>query len=118
MLKCCLTLAVVASVLALTPLRAQTIAPVAVTNRSASSQSITVRIEPEPSHVSAKPFVIIGGLAGAGAVTAFWVYEIAANVRDGGDGMIFPPIIYVSVGAGAVVGGLLGWVVYDGVTHP
>ena len=81
MLKCCLTLAVVASAFAPTPLHAQTIAPVAVTNRSASSQPITVRIEPQSSHVGATPFVIIGSLTGAGAVTAFWVYEVRESVR-------------------------------------
>ena len=113
------TMAVVTGAFALTPLRGQTIAPVAVVNHYASPQSIPVRIEPDPPRIGAAPFVVLGGLIGAGAVTTYWVHAFQASARENGnDGFFIPPIVFVSVGAGAVGGGLLGWVIHDAVTHP
>jgi hypothetical protein len=73
---------VVAGGFALTALDAQTIGPVVPTNRSASSQPIFLRVEPEPSHVGVAPFVILGGLVGAGAVTAQWIHAAVASACE------------------------------------
>jgi hypothetical protein len=61
--------------------------------------------------------VDIRPLGGCRRTSASWAFEVRSSVRNGDDGVIIPPIIYVSIGAGAVVGGLLGWVVYDAMTH-
>jgi hypothetical protein len=99
------------------PLRAQLVAPVGVRNHVSSFRSIAVGIEPD--QVGAAPFVIIGALVGAGAVTDFWVHEAVVSARkNGNDGMIIPPIIFVTIGAGGVGGGVLGWMVHDAMTHP
>ena len=119
MLTRCISLALVAAALALTPLRAQTIAPVAVGNHYGSSQLAPVRMEPQTRHIGPAPFVILGALAGAGAVTAVWVHEAVVSARENGnDGMIIPPIVFVTIGAGGLGGGLLGWMIYDGVGRP
>ena len=101
------------------PVRAQFVAPVAAQNHVSTSRAIPVAIEAEGNRVGAAPFVVIGALVGAGAVTAFWVHEIQVSVRkNGDDGFGFiPPIVFVTIGAGGVGGGVLGWMIHDAITQ-
>jgi hypothetical protein len=113
--------AVVAAALALvaSPARAQLVAPVAVQHHVSMSRSLAAPIEPEADHVGAAPFVILGALVGAGAVTAFWIHDMQVSARENGnDGFFIPPIVFVTIGAGGVGGGLLGWIIHDAATQP
>ena len=51
---------------------------------------------------------------GAGSVTAYFVH-VARSQKDN-DGFFIPPIVFIDVAAGGVVGGLIGWAIHD-ATH-
>ena len=113
------TVVVAALDLAASPLRAQFIAPVGVENHVSMSRSIAITIEPERDQLGAAPFVILGALVGVSAVTAYWAHEFQVSARENGDdGFFIPPIVFVTIGAGGVGGGVLGWIIHDAITQP
>lgn len=62
------------------------------------------------------PFVVFGALIGAGAVTAYWAHEFRVSARqNGNDGFFIPPMVFVTIGAGGIGGGLLGVMIHDAI---
>ena len=108
-----LLLLAVGVLLAVPPLRAQTlaaaqvgIAPVAATTGAPRTLALHVEASPAGGHAR-WPFVLGGAVVGAAATGLV----VANQIRHTDDAMVFPQYVVVVVGAGAGVGALLGWAV-------
>ncbi|PYP65495.1 MAG: hypothetical protein DMD26_10845 [Gemmatimonadetes bacterium] len=98
-----------------TSLSAQAMFPAAVT-RAAMPGPVEPRLVlfHEDDAVGRAPYIGLGVLIGAGSVTAYFVH-VARSQKDN-DGFFIPPIVFIDVAAGGVVGGLIGWAIHD-ATH-
>jgi apolipoprotein N-acyltransferase len=106
-----LSVALAAMVVLAANAEAQRVVPVGVrrTTEAAPLAIVTQGNEAEFG-VGPAPFVVFGTLIGAGAVTLYWVHEFKANRDD--DLFIVPPIVFISVGVGGLLGGVMGWSIY------
>ena len=99
--------------LAVSPLRAQTlasarvgIAPLPAT--ASAPRTLVLHVEAPAARGHARwPFVLGGAVVGAAATGLV----VANQIRHTDDAMVFPQYVAVLVGAGAGVGALLGWAV-------
>ena len=99
------------------PAAAQRVSPMGVTCCTSTLRTINpAAIAPRDDPMGRAPYIVFGALIGAGAVGTYWVHEIRVSAKqNGNDGFFIPPIVYITIGAGGLAGGVLGSMIHDAI---